>query len=281
MARAAETVFSSDHAPIAFTTVGDGPSILLVHGAMQTAASFSELARELGPKFRVHAIHRRGRGGSGAHRSDHSVDTEVADLEAVLAKTNTRFVFGLSSGALIALCAAQAGAAIERLAVYEPPFTIGGANPAAFAERYEAEIARGAVARALVTALQGTGDQGDLVSRLPRALFVPLAAVLLGVDARRAREGVTPIRDLVPTVRYDIRVQREATSRLGAIESIRCPLLLMGGDRSHPALVKSLDAFAARMPHATRVRLRGVGHIAADNVGRPKDVARELARFFG
>jgi pimeloyl-ACP methyl ester carboxylesterase len=275
-----ETVTSSDGTTIAFTSVGAGPAIVLVHGAMQAAANFSSLARELSSSFRVHAIDRRGRGSSGPHRADHSLDTEVADLKAVLAKTGARFVFGLSSGALVALAAAESGAEIERLAVYEPPFTIDGADPAKWGSRYEAEIARGATARAMVTALIATGDR-DFLSHVPRVVFVPFAFVLLRLDARRAREGHTSIRDLVPTVRYDIRVQREASARLAAIESIRCPLLLLGGDRSHDAIRASLDAFAARMPHARRVELRGVGHIAADDVGRPKDVARELLRFFG
>lgn len=268
-----EIVTSSDGTPIAFTTAGEGPAILLVHGAMQSSESFSKLASELSISFRVHAIDRRGRGGSGAHRSSHSLDTEVEDVNAVLAKTGARFVFGLSSGALIALAAAQsAGAPIERVAVYEPPFTIASAAPAAWASRYETEIARGRMARAMVTLLAGTGDRGDVVSRAPRAALVPIAFVLLKLSAR--------MRGLVPTVQYDIRVQREASARLDEITTLRCPLLLLGGDRSHPALRASLDAFAARMPHAKRVELTGVGHIAADDVGRPKIVARELARFF-
>jgi hypothetical protein len=41
----------------------------------------------------------------------------------------------------------------------------------------------------------------------------------------------------------------------------------------------ALDALQAAIPQVTRVILRGVGHLAADNGGRPRLVAQELKTF--
>jgi hypothetical protein len=58
-------------------------------------------------------------------------------------------------------------------------------------------------------------------------------------------------------------------------------VLLLGGSKSPKYLKSALDALGAVVPHARRVELRGVDHLAADNVGKPQLVAAELRRFFG
>ena len=61
---------------------------------------------------------------------------------------------------------------------------------------------------------------------------------------------------------------------------MRCDVFLMGGSRSARPLRRSLDALAARLPAAKRVRLPRAGHTAAANDGRPAKVARHLKAFF-
>jgi pimeloyl-ACP methyl ester carboxylesterase len=46
---------------------------------------------------------RRGRGLSGPYRDDFAVDEEVKDVRALVAETGAGNIFGLSSGALVAL----------------------------------------------------------------------------------------------------------------------------------------------------------------------------------
>jgi hypothetical protein len=53
----------------------------------------------------------------------------------------------------------------------------------------------------------------------------------------------------------------------------------LGGSRSARDLTTSLDGLSGAL-NATRVILRGVGHTATDNGGRPYFVAKELRRFF-
>ncbi len=249
---------------------------------MQSSQSFTELARELSTSFRVHVPDRRGRGRSGPFGPEYGLPREIEDLDALLGATDSRFVLGLSSGALIALAGARVLPAIERLAVYEPPLTVEGANPAAWVPRYLRDVDRGRLASAMVTVIQGTGDV-DVMSRLPRTLLVPLMALALRADAMRAdREpDRVRIRDLVATVRCDAQIQGEANQLLIGVSDLTCKVLLMGGERSHPALRIGLDALAARLPDASCVRFAMVGHLAADNSGRPKAVAAELRKFFG
>ncbi len=93
---------------------------MLVHGSNQSARSHTQLALALADVFTVYLPDRRGRGLSGPHRAEHSMGTEVEDLEAVLAESGASRVFGVSVGALIALEAARTRAAIRQVAAYEP-----------------------------------------------------------------------------------------------------------------------------------------------------------------
>jgi pimeloyl-ACP methyl ester carboxylesterase len=272
------TVVSADGTTISYQEQGAGPGLVLLHGAMQAARNFSQLAAALSSSFRVCVPDRRGRGRSGPFGAGYGLAREAEDLDALLKKTGAQFVFGLSAGALIALHAARHLPSIRKLALYEPPLTIDGADPAAWVPRYEREVDRGDLAAALVTILQGTGDV-ELLSYVPRLLLVPLLRLALRADAAQKGVDRIPIRELIPTVRGDALLQREASAELATFAGLRCEVLLMGGTRSHRALRVALDALARRLPQARRVRLARIGHLAADDVGRPQDVATELQAF--
>lgn len=274
------TVLSADGTRIAYRERGEGPGVVLIHGAMQAAQNFSRLAEALSSSFRVYVPDRRGRGPSGPFGPEYGLAREAEDLDALLRKTGARFVFGLSSGALIALYAAGHISGIAKLALYEPPVTIDGADPARWVPRYQRTIDRGRLAAAMVTAIKGTGDV-ELLTHLPRVLLVPLMSLAIRADAAEGDADRVRICDLVPTVRYDAQLQREATELLPTLTDVPCDVLLMGGDRSHRALRLVVDELARRMPRARRVRLAKTGHVAADDTGRPQDVARELCAFFG
>jgi len=55
---------------------------------------------------------------------------------------------------------------------------------------------------------------------------------------------------------------------------------LLGGNRSSDYLTKNLDIINAGLPNAKRITFNGIGHVAADNNGRPESVAKELRVFF-
>lgn len=139
------TVSSRDGTHIAFDQVGNGPPLILVGGAFQHRALDSETARLselLAPHFTVYHYDRRGRGESG-DTQPYAVEREIDDIAALInAVGGAAFVYGMSSGAVLALhAAAQLGPArITRLVLYEPPFnTDADADKQEFAA-YKAQI---------------------------------------------------------------------------------------------------------------------------------------------
>ena len=116
----AGSVVSEDGTPIGYLRTGEGPAVVLIHGSNESARSHTQLALALADTFTVYLPDRRGRGLSGPHRAEHSIRSEVEDLEAVLAESDASRVFGVSIGALIALEAARTLPAIRQVAAYEP-----------------------------------------------------------------------------------------------------------------------------------------------------------------
>jgi hypothetical protein len=145
--------------------------------------------------------------------------------------------------------------------------------------RYEKELERGHLAEAMVSVIKGTGDV-EAITYLPRFVLAMMMRLGIAADAKSVRGDDIAIRDLIPTVRFDAKLARESVNALEGLDRLRCDVLLLGGNRSARPLRVGLDALSARLPRAKRVQLRGVGHLAADNTGRPDEVARHLRTFF-
>jgi pimeloyl-ACP methyl ester carboxylesterase len=273
-----------DGTQIAYQRSGQGPALVLVHGGVQAARNFSRLAALLSHRFTVFVPDRRGRGRSGPHGDEYCVARECEDLSALLTESGASSVFGLSSGALIVLAAARVLPEIRRAALYEPPLQLEE-SILDWVPRMDAELARDDVGAALVTIMKGTGDRG-LLDWLPRALLVPffrfaLAAQARRVHARDEENGELSIASLVRTMHYDPIIVRELAGKLESFRGLAAEVLLLGGDRSRVYLGAALTALARVLPRARRVEFTGVGHLAADNGGKPEWVARELEAFFG
>jgi pimeloyl-ACP methyl ester carboxylesterase len=254
---------------IRYLTVGaGGPKVVLLHGGMQTSANFTRLAAALATTFTVYVPDRRGRGLSGPAGDTYGLRTEIDDLAEVLDETGAGNVFGLSSGAVVALNAALELPRIERLALYEPPLRHDTYDPVAWRPRYEKELARGRTAPALVTAMKGTGD----FRHVPRVALTPFARLWM-----RSDNGVAA---LVPTMRQDATLVEDASGPLDRYAAVTAETLLLGGERSPAYLTKVLNGLEPVLPRVRRVTLAGVGHVAADNSGRPEAVAAELRKFF-
>jgi pimeloyl-ACP methyl ester carboxylesterase len=120
------TVKSKDGTTIAYDTIGVGPAVILVDGALGSRSSFggdSELARLLAPQFTVYTYDRRGRGGS-TDMQPFAVAREVEDIEALIdAAGGEAYVYGISSGGALALEAAIGlPSKVKKLAIYEVPY---------------------------------------------------------------------------------------------------------------------------------------------------------------
>jgi pimeloyl-ACP methyl ester carboxylesterase len=122
-------VYSKDGTPIALDRSGEGPAIILVGGALSDRAAGVSLAEQLASHFTVFTYDRRGRGDSG-DTPPYAPLREVEDIAAIIDEAGGKaFLFGHSSGAVLALDAAAQGLAIPQLALYEPPFIVDDSRP--------------------------------------------------------------------------------------------------------------------------------------------------------
>ena len=275
------TVNSDDGTTIGYYWLGQGPGLVLVHGAGQSSGNLRILARDMSDTFTVYVPDRRGRGMSRSYGDFHGLDTEIDDLNAVSSASGAHYVFGLSAGAVIVVEAARSLPAITKLALYEPPLSFNGVRHAEWVSSYERELGAGNLGGALVTVLKATADRRALIRYVPRSvLAVPLNLVIKATAQRASPVGAMSPRDLIPTMHWDAQTVMEAVGSLERFASLNCEILLLGGSKSARNLTASLDGLRKVLPDAKRVILQGVGHTAADNSRQPALVAAELRAFF-
>jgi pimeloyl-ACP methyl ester carboxylesterase len=259
------TTRSHDGTTIAFDLTGDGPPLIVVGGPTQHRAidrTTPELAALLAPRFTVCAYDRRGRGDSG-DTPPYAVEREVEDLAALIdALGGSASVFGMSSGGALALEAAAAGLAIDRLAVYEPPYMVGRVSrrpPHDHRERLAALAASdrpGEAVEYFVTAVAG----------LPRDLIGPLREAPVWPALER----------VAPTLAYDAAIMGDYSLPIERLGSVTQPTLVISGDRSDPRLRKAVRALWVVLPDVEHRVLEGQTHDVA-----PFALAPALDEFFG
>ena len=246
------TVTSADGTSIAYETTGAGPALILVDGAMcyRGQGPSRDLAAALAGAYTVHSYDRRGRGESG-NTLPWSADREIEDLAALLAAAGgTAYLFGASSGAVLAADAANRLPGFTRLALYEPPFIVDATH----APRPETFLAE-------TEALIAAGDTGGAVKKFLRSVDMPGFAVqILSVLPPFRR-----IRAAAPTLPYDLRILGD-TGRGVPLDASRwsgvtAPALVLDGGRSPQYMRNAARAFAAALPTAEYRTVPGQTHI--------------------
>jgi pimeloyl-ACP methyl ester carboxylesterase len=260
------TARSADGTIIAFTREGQGPSLILVDGAMcsRSFGPMPKLAAQLTPHFTVFTYDRRGRGASG-DTSPYSPDREVEDLEALVALAgDTVFVHGTSSGAALALEAAKRIPAIGKLAVYEPPFIVDGTR-SPIPDDYLDGLNR----------LVAADRNSDAVKMFMR--FVGTPAVITAVMP------FTPVwsklKTVAHTLPYDITIlqgnQRGIPFTPAQWTGVKTPTLVAVGGKSPAWMTNATAALADALPNATYRTLPGQNHMV-----KPQAIAPVLTEFF-
>lgn len=255
-------VASGDGTLIGIVTAGTGPPLLLVHGGMASSARWEPLWPSLTGRFEVTAMDRRGRGRSGDHPR-YGLDREFQDVAAVAGDLAERHggpvdVFGHSIGAVCVLGAAAAGAAVRRVALYEPP------GPET--------VPREWVDRA--TAMVRAGEPGRaMVSFLTEVIGVPWETVVAMRDTPVAEASLdivaaTLVREAGALTTVDLdRIARQVTQ----------PVLLMLGADSPGWAHVIIERLSGALRRATLSVLDGLGHEGVDT--NPEQVSAELTDF--
>jgi pimeloyl-ACP methyl ester carboxylesterase len=254
------TTTSRDGTTIAYDREGEGYPLVLVGGAFsyRRYPGQVKLARLLGTRFTVYSYDRRGRGESGDTRP-YAIEREIDDLAAVISAAGGKaHVWGLSSGAVLALEAAAAGLPICKLAVQEPPLVVDPADrqpPSDLLQRLTAQIDSGQRAAAV---------RYFMVDGMGAPSFVP-ALLRLMPGAWKALMAVAH------TLPYDAALlrgfQQGHPLPAGQWASVTIPVLVMcGASKETPSFLQhAAESVAAALPDGRLVQRRGLGHTKALN----------------
>jgi pimeloyl-ACP methyl ester carboxylesterase len=262
------TVVSSDGTTIAYDRIGAGPPVVMVSPAFSHRAfdpKAAELAAFLAARFTVFTYDRRGRGDSG-DTAPYAVEREIEDLAAVIGGAGgSARVYGMSSGAVLALRAAAYGLPISRLALYEAPLVVDDSRPprpADFPARLEALLA--------------AGRRGDAVELfMTQAVHVPAEMV-----AQMRQAPIWPaFEEVAHTLAYDTAIMADVMtgdpSALKPWSSVMIPTLVVDGGASPVWMHHAALALADILPDARCLTLEGQTHDVA-----PEVLGAVLAEFF-
>jgi pimeloyl-ACP methyl ester carboxylesterase len=260
-------VSSKDGTTIAYDRPGQGPALLLVNGAMATREDAAGVAESLGQYFTVFAYDRRGRGNSG-DTAPYAVEREIEDIDALITEAGgSAFVFGHSSGAILALDAARLlpPTRLAKLALYEPPLMVADNHPR-LPEDYVTHL----------NELIAAGRRGEAVTYfMTTAIGMPAEAV-----AQIRNSPMWPkLEALAPTIAYDgaITIDTAIGSPLPLKKwaSIQIPTLVMSGGKSFPFMPEAARTLTEILPNAQYRHFPDQDHGVKDEVLVPT-----LAKFF-
>lgn len=250
--------------------LGEGPTVLVLHGAGGAGMSWRGVMPLLAPRFRLVVPDLPGQGFTRAGRSDRfGLDAMAEDLAGLCARLDAlpAAVIGHSAGGALAL----------RLAEMLPLRAVAGVNAAL--GTFEG------IAGALFPFLARTLHAAPLVPQLFSHLTgstAKVAALLASTGSDIGPQGVELYRRLVARPAHvegtlAMMAQWRLEALLSRLEGIGVPTLLVtgGGDRTVPPAVS--ERAAARIPGAAHVTLPGLGHLAQEEA--PDRVAGAILPF--
>jgi len=256
-----EKIQSKDGTTIAFDQLGEGPPIILVAGASCDRGVNAPIAEALAPRFTVLSYDRRGRGDSD-DTPPYAVAREVEDIGALVdAAGGAATVLGFSSGAALAAEAAASGLPIDRLVMWEPPFSTDQDGPArakAYAER--------------LTELLAADRRGDALAHFMTLVGLPEEAIAEARQSPYWQQGLS----LAPTLAYDAAILGDATIPAARYRGIGVPTLVLSGTASPEFLRQAAAGTAQAIPGARHEELAGQDHNVAG-----ESIAPAVAAFAG
>lgn len=261
------TVTSKDGTQIAYDKKGQGPALILVDGALcyRAFGPMQGLAELLAPNFTVYTYDRRGRGES-SNGKPYSLEREVEDIDALVqAAGGSAYVYGISSGACLALEAAlRLGKKISKLAMYEPPYN---ADPAArkqwdeYRKQLRQAVSESRRGDAVVLFMKLVGTPDDAVNGMRNSPMWPM------------------FEAVAPTLEHDADdIGDTRSAPLDRAAKVTVPTLVMDGGANlafMPFMHESASSLAKVIPHAQHRTLEGQTHDVKADV-----IAPVLVEFF-
>ena len=261
----ARQVLSKDGTAITFDRIGAGPAVILIDGALcyRGMGQSGKLANLMAQRFTVFTYDRRGRGAS-SDTAPYAVEREVEDIEALLSEAGgTASVWGISSGAVLALEAANRLKGIKKLALYEPPFIVDNCRSTT-----EDDWVR-------IGEAVDADRRSDAVRIFLKSVGVPGFFITL----MRLLPMWSNLKAIAHTLPYDGAIVRDNQRRkplpANRWASITVPALVMDGGNSPAWMRHGNQSLASVLPNAQYRTLEGQTHML-----KPKAHAPLLVEFF-
>ncbi|MFL5592944.1 MAG: alpha/beta fold hydrolase [Ktedonobacteraceae bacterium] len=265
-------VLSQDGAKISYLTMGSGPSVLVIPGALSMAADYAAFASALAEHFTVHIIERRGRGKSSPQGDDYSMIKEREDVFALQQKTGASLLVGHSFGGLVALEVARNNPSLTKLAVYEPGVSIDGSISMDWMPGYEKKLAEKKYLDAFVEFSLGVGP--ERARNTPPWLMKLLLPLFLRSHERKLMLGLLPenLREHQEVARLDSSYEN--------YREIAADVLLMYGGKSNTTWVDlSMERLAVVLPRSETKEFPKLDHFGIDKKA-PREVAQAVSAYF-
>lgn len=244
---------------LAYDTYGSGPPLVLVHGAFSDhRTNWVHVKPMLAERFTVHAVARRGRGGTDATRG-HELTDEVADVAALVERIGEPVaLLGHSYGAHVALgVAADVPHRVDSLILYEP------SRLGMLTQEHRAELER----------LGARGEWDAMAwTFFSEVLEVPLA----DLTAYRESDDWDGVLADAPATLGDLSALSRHSFDLARCAEVTMPVLLQTGSESPPHLWMT-DLLARHLPAARVEVLDGQAHEGMTT--GPEQYARSVIRF--
>jgi pimeloyl-ACP methyl ester carboxylesterase len=219
--------------------------------------------------FTTYIYDRRGRGDSGdsPDTPTNAIAREIEDLAAMIdAAGGSAFVFGHSSGAVLALrAAAKLGDKIKKLALYEPPFILDDSRPPIPAD--------------YVTHLRELSAAGRKEDALIYFMTVAVGIPAEYIDGMKQAPFWASSVGVAHTISYDGEIMGETMygdpASLQQFSHITTPALVMVGGNSPAYQQNAVATLAKILPNAEYRSMAGQDHGIAPEVLNPA-----LVEFF-
>lgn len=265
-----KTVISKDGTKIAFDQLGKGPAVILVAAALSDRSDTKKLATFLSEQFTVINYDRRGRGESG-NIKPYATSREVEDIGALIKEVGGQvYLFGSSSGAVLALDAAmKLGSHVKKMVLYEPPFIIDASRPPMPNDFIKQ-----------VNDLLVKGKNNDAVKLFfTKGVGIPSFAVFL---MRYLMPGWSKMAGMAQTIPYDLMLldgtQDGKPLPITRWDGLVSPTLILTGEKSEAFFHSGAKALARMLPKAEHRVLKGQHHGSV--IMAPKTFVSQLVEFF-
>lgn len=258
-------VLSKDGTVISFEKLGYGWPVILVDGALcfRGMGQTGQLAELLAHHFAVYTYDRRGRGDSG-DTAPYSMEREIEDIAALLREAGGEaFIWGMSSGAVLAMEAANRLSGIKKLALYEAPFIVDNSR-----RTTEDDWLR--IGEAVTS-----GRRSDAIKHFLKSVGVP--GVFMAV--MQLTPAWSKLKAVAHTLPYDGALvqdnQKGKPLPAARWRSITVPALVMDGGKSPAWIRRANKLLATVLPNAQYRSLEEQTHML-----KPKAHAPILQEFF-